>query len=246
MTRQIEVIQGKGTKMKRLSRVLQMTVAVFAICLTATTPAQADISNGDFSEGDEFWTVPTDDYDYPTEGAPGVIDDAYWIELGDEDAKVVGFDGRVATLEESPWYDHDHDDNPNTDTVSFTRIQQNVTVLEGETALCFELLLTTEGEGQGPETDWLDVLLNVGSTENVVYTLTTEELTGGVFDGEVTVPDVLPGEYTLMFRLVGDDDDWFTSATVDNVRLVPVPGAVLLGGLGFCTAGWFCRRERRV
>ena len=53
-TRQIEVIQGKGTKMKRLSRVLPMTVAALGVCLVAAAPVHADVSNGDFSAGDDF------------------------------------------------------------------------------------------------------------------------------------------------------------------------------------------------
>ena len=201
--------------MKRLSRVLQMTVAALGVCLVATAPVQADISNGDFENGSADWSVSSDQF--------VAFSSNYYADTG-----------TAATLSESDEY---------ADYSYTTLWQDSVNFEEGE-VLSFDFWLATEG---GAETDWFYVLLNDGPTENVVYSKSTDGFEDGdVFHDDVTIPGVSPGEYTLMFRLVGEDDGLFTAATVDNVRLVPVPGAALLGGLGLCTAGWFCRRERRA
>jgi hypothetical protein len=59
----------------------------------------------------------------------------------------------------------------------------------------------------------------------------------------VSVP-LLPGTYTIGFEINDPTGQYESLLGVDNVQVVPVPGAFLLGAIGLGVANWRLRRRR--
>ncbi len=55
-----------------------------------------------------------------------------------------------------------------------------------------------------------------------------------------------PSTNPLMFSLEVDNDSAYTLVNIDNVEIVPVPPAAILGSLGLTFSGWLLKRKRMV
>ena len=98
-----------------------------------------------------------------------------------------------------------------------------------------------------PETDIFTASLNNGTP---FYTLSSTDLiaAGVTSFAQTFTYDVSSfigaGPVKLEFNLAHDYTDvWDTTVLLDNVELVPIPGALVLGTLGLGLAGWKLRRR---
>ena len=205
--------------MTRLGFTFQMTVAALAVLLIAPASIRADLVNGSFED---------------TPLGTG------WTSFGE-----VSFGGGAAILSENPAY-------PTGEQVSYTSIQQTFT-WAGETSLSFGFRLTP----LGGETEYFNVLLNDAVTGTNLLTAPIASTDYSVEGLDNLYPYVenywrvnldLSGiasenAIALVFSLKGWNDDRWAEATIDDVSLVPIPGAVVLGTIGLTLSGWLCRRK---
>jgi len=121
--------------------------------------------------------------------------------------------------------------------------------------LSLDVVMNVEGEG-GAETDHFTAKL-LDELDQPVAPISLEGYfarldggTAGTFSDTFNVPvsSLIGQEVTLILDLFHDDDDFETTAIVDNVSVsvVPVPGAVVLGSLGLGLAGWRLRKRRPI
>ena len=209
--------------MTRSMFTFQMTVAGMLVLLSVATPVPADLTNGNFQAGTSGWNWS---------------DDTASLYESDEGQ-------RWARLVEPPGH---------TGTVYASIQQQDISMPQGAAALSFDFSMTTF---QDAETDYFQVELNNVGNFNELFTIASTD--SGTLDlaGEYPSPragwyrvnrdvsDLASGNWTLIFRLEGNEDGWATMVDIDNVELsaVPVPGAVVLGSMGLALAGWLCRRR---
>ena len=193
-----------------------IVAAAAALFLVSVQPALADLVNGDFSEDFTGNTDPALGWAVTT----GPVDWADWS----VDAPAAFFrpDGAAAS----------------------STLRQWITVDPGFSMLSFDVLMETEFVDY--ETDVFTAFLDTME----LYTLSSSDLiSDDVSQFEDTVIcDVSSfvglGSFELVFNLAHDNTDGETTVLLDNVALVPVPGAVVLGGLGLSLAGWRLRKRR--
>ena len=97
----------------------------------------------------------------------------------------------------------------------------------------------------GDETDIFTASLG----EEVLYELpSSNPLVGSVIPVTLDVSDYVGvGSVKLEFNLAHDYDDGSeTTVQLDNVALVPVPGAVVLGSIGLSLAGCWLGKRRTL
>jgi hypothetical protein len=128
---------------------------------------------------------------------------------------------------------------------------QLFTIPDGAQNLSFDVWLHSfkEGTGGGPNTDVFtaSLLKNDGTTVLFSYSINNELGPDAPADtDEVNYYDhviwdmsgLIGHEVKLSFILVCDNDDgWPTDVTLDNVNVVPAPGAFILGLIGIGSAG---------
>ena len=195
-----------------------IVAAAAALFLVSVQPALADLVNGDFSEDFTGNTDPALGWAVTT----GPVDWADWS----VDAPAAFFrpDGAAAS----------------------STLRQWITVDPGFSMLSFDVLMETEFVDY--ETDVFTAFLDTME----LYTLSSSDLiSDDVSQFEDTVIcDVSSfvglGSFELVFNLAHDNTDGETTVLLDNVALVPVPGAVVLGGLGLSLAGWRLRKRRTL
>ncbi len=218
--------------MTRTRITFHTTIGALVVFLCAAVPVPADLINGDFAAGGASWTV--------------------------SDSSTVSFSSGVAVLDESPDYSIIDGQYPS-EPVSYTSIQQEFSFMpEGQAALQFDFWL----KGFSGESDYFEVVFNgaripVASTREADRWRTDAgyEWLGDNYQGlgsdwwRARLPVSVLASNTLLFRLVGEEESagdpsgWEAQVTLDNVSVVPVPGAVVLGSMGLALAGWFCRRR---
>ena len=210
---------------------LNIAVVGAVLVLISIQTALADVTNGDFSEDFTGNTDPTLGWVVTTGSAAGPVD---W---GGE-----SIDPIVAP---AAFF------KPDGAAVNST-LSQTITVDPSFTVLSFDIRMVTEWIGIGPpqpETD--DFTTSLGGV--LLYTLSSSTLVVAeapsppdLIDFADTVNlDVSTGTFDLVFNLAHDHtDNWETTVLLDNVRLVPVPGAVVLGSLGLGFTGWRLRKRR--
>jgi hypothetical protein len=156
---------------------------------------------------------------------------AVWGKSGD----VQFLDGEAYLVENKTYDDH----------VSYTSIWQPFKLISNETTLFFDYLLYRDLATPGGETDMFEVLFD-NELRPELFTPILAADTPLSETAQINVSSLSSGGHTLTFRLVGDEDEYITTVTLDNVRfgpVVPVPGAAVLGSMGLALAGWFCRRR---
>lgn len=196
---------------------LNLTIAVLSVLLSLVA---AQPTPADIANGDFSFdiSVPGNGWDPPA----GPVD---WVDWS-EDAPAAYF----------------HPDG----TAGQSTLSQTITVASGFSVLSFDVVMETEFLGGG-ETDVFTASL--GSTE--LYSLSSSDLTASRFEETIT-RDVSSfigqGQVALVFKLAHDNSvgDPVTTVLLDNVELVPVPGAFVLGGLGLSLAGWGLRKRRSL
>lgn len=123
---------------------------------------------------------------------------------------------------------------PDEESESSTSIisQDNIFLLPTETTLSFDI--TMFKSEIGGDTDVFTATF--GSHQ---YTLDSSDITGTLYEKTVTfdLTGWASGPYVLTFQLVNEPDDIFTAVGVDNVTLIPAPGALILTAIGASLAG---------
>ena len=88
---------------------------------------------------------------------------------------------------------------------------------------------------------WKIALWNEPSTETVIGEIRKVSDNSLVWTRTVSFPSISSNEYIHGVRLAIEETDW---QYLDNISLVPTPGAVILGSIGLTFSGWLCRRKR--
>ena len=207
----------------------KFVVAAGIVCLLLSAEsALADpLKNGDFESGLSEWTV-----------AP--------------DGSVVPDSGAALFLPDNP---------DNTSPYSNSTLFQEFTLDHQSLILSFEMDMYTSGTG---ETDTFTATLldldNMGnpigsvSSGSHFYSLNSsgdeDKATGVSVIGNTVslcVSSWANSNVKLVFNLQHDySDDLWTTVLLDNVALVPVPGAVLLGSIGLAYSGLRLRRRKEL
>lgn len=110
--------------------------------------------------------------------------------------------------------------------------QNNIFLLPTETILSFDITMFKSNVGGDSDV----FTASFGSHQ---YTLNSSDITGTFYEETVTfdLTGWASGPYVLTFQLVNDPDDIFTAVGVDNVTLIPAPGALILTAIGASLAG---------
>ena len=110
--------------------------------------------------------------------------------------------------------------------------QDNIFLLPAETILSFDI--TMYKSDLGGDTD--EFTASFGTHQ---YTLSSSDIAGTFYEETITfdLTGWAPGPYTLSFQLINDPDDIFTAVGVDNVTLIPAPGALILAAIGASLVG---------
>ena len=110
--------------------------------------------------------------------------------------------------------------------------QDNIFLLPSETTLSFDI--TMYKSDSGGDTD-----VFTASFGTHQYTLSSSDITGTFYEETITfdLTGWASGPYVLSFQLVNDPDDIFTAVGVDNVTLIPAPGALILTVIGASLTG---------
>lgn len=109
--------------------------------------------------------------------------------------------------------------------------QDNIFLLPNEIQLLFDIAMYKSEDGG--ETDIFTAMFG---TEQ--YTLQSSDFSGDSYT-ETVVFDLTgwaAGPYVLSFQLENNPDGIFTSVLIDNVQLIPAPGAFLLTIIGIFSA----------
>jgi hypothetical protein len=129
-------------------------------------------------------------------------------------------------------------------------LTQTITVPDGA-QLSFDYKLISSADISGPpNSDTFYAYLN----DTVLFSVNNDSLApdGGEISGSmlIDVSSFAGPDAVLKFVLLSDDDYFTTRVELDNVDIsgsiavVPVPSAILLGGLGVASVGWL--RSRRA
>ena len=218
-----------------LKRIIFTSITVgFISLLVLAETASADLMNGDFSyeissiNDDNKWDItagPVDWWKGTPPADPSITDSSINIP-----AALFRPDG----------------------SASNSTLIQMITVDPGFSLLSFDIFMTTEIP---TESDTFTATLGTESLGFVdLYTLSSSALIG---DGEATFAKTVTydvssfidaGEVRLTFNLAHNNDltDPVTTVLLDNVALVPVPSAVILGSLGLTFSGWLLKRRKMV
>ena len=194
-------------------------IAGFVSLLVLAESAPADLANGEFIDNLSPWIVSP----LIVGGDNGVV----WID-GDGD-----HDGEAKFIPDD------------LESYANSTLSQMITVVSEFPILSFDVLMDT---GDHPETDIFTASLNNGVP---FYTLSSDDprIVGGVF-AETFTYDVSSfiGLVELEFNLAHDyiNDDSETTVRLDNVALVPVPGALVLGSIGLSLAGCWLGKRRTL
>ena len=215
-------------------------IAGFVFLLVLAESAPADLVNGDFSKN--FTGNTYVDFD-PDIGwvvtDPPADDPVDWV-----DDSIDPLDAPAALF---------YPDNPALNST----LSQIITVEAEFPVLSFDLLMVTQSPGH--ESDVFTAFL--GGVK--LYQLSSSDLIDdGVLSFEEAVTrylpayDIDPGSYELVFNLKhdyidGEDKyghkfDVETTVLLDNVALVPVPGALVLGSIGLSLAGCWLGKRRTL
>jgi len=118
--------------------------------------------------------------------------------------------------------------------------QDNIFLLPAETKLSFDI--TMYKSDSGGDTD-----VFTASFGTHQYTLSSSDITGTFYEETVTfdLTGWASGPYVLSFQLVNDPDEIFTAVGVDNVTLIPAPGALILTAIGASLAG-LLRKSKQI
>ena len=118
--------------------------------------------------------------------------------------------------------------------------QDNIFLLPSETTLSFDI--TMYKSDSGGDTD-----VFTASFGTHQYTLSSSDITGAFYEETVTfdLTGWASGPYVLSFQLVNDPDDIFTAVGVDNVTLIPAPGALILTVIGASLTG-LLRKSKNI
>ncbi len=118
--------------------------------------------------------------------------------------------------------------------------QDNIFLLPTETMLSFDI--TMFKSDLGGDTD--EFTATFGAHQ---YTLSSSDITGTFYEETVTfdLTGWAPGPYTLSFQLANDPDEIFTAVGVDNVNLIPAPGALILAVIGASFVSLF-RKSKHI
>ena len=118
--------------------------------------------------------------------------------------------------------------------------QDNIFLLPSETTLSFDI--TMYKSDTGGDTD--EFTASFGMHQ---YTLSSSDITGTFYEETVTfdLTGWASGPYDLSFQLVNDSDDIFTAVGVDNVTLIPAPGALILTAIGVSLTG-LLRKSKKI
>ena len=203
-------------------------IAGFVSLLVLTESAPADlvngVKNGDFS----------DDISISGNG---------W----DITAGVVAWD----IVDQAAFFKQDPDDDA---SVTDSTLSQTITVDPKFPILSFDVLMTTIDPS---ETDFFTVTLGT----ELLYTLPSTDVPPPLISGDsssfeetvtrnvsflINTSDPQPVDVKLEFNLQHSYDDGPTVVRLDNVALVPVPGALVLGSIGLSLAGCWLGKRRRL
>ena len=202
-------------------------VVCVCIAVMGSTTAFGNLVNGDFSitdplHGDFGWDPPIG------------------VEVGT---------GKATFLEDPPL-------GPDLMTLS-----QDVTLGAGNYILSYDISFISTAKA---DTDVLEVLWDstplLSMNNKGVDDYTSEGLTEyddsdpetvwwyGTVEHPIAISNPSGEQHLLKFSLSLDNEDppEFTIVTIDNVKIVPLPGSVLLGGLGLAIANWRLKRRRAV
>ncbi len=118
--------------------------------------------------------------------------------------------------------------------------QDNIFLLPAERMLSFDIAMYKTDFGG--DTD--EFTASFGTHQ---YTLSSSDITGTFYEETVTfdLTGWSPGPYNLSFQLVNDPDNIFTAVGVDNVNLIPAPGAFMLAVIG-ASFVFFFRKSKHI
>ena len=130
---------------------------------------------------------------------------------------------------------------PDGTTANSTLSQEDITVNSEFPWLSFDVFMLTEGG----ETDVFTASLG---GDELYELLSSDPIVGGVIPVTLNVSDFIgAGPVKLEFNLAHVyTDDSTTTVLLDNVALVPVPGALILGSIGLSLAGCWLGKRRTL
>ncbi|MBL7189376.1 MAG: hypothetical protein ISS70_23860 [Phycisphaerae bacterium] len=188
-----------------------------------------------------------------TESAPADLDTEEFLENGKFIGNLSPWSVSPAIVDVYPvkWFDDDGDGDgeagfrPDPDeSYEYSALSQKITVYPEFPWLSFDVLMKTVLPGH--ETDVFTASL--GGTE-LYELLSSDPMVGGVIPVTLNVSDfILAGSVTLEFKLAHDytPGDSETTVQLDNVALVPIPGALVLGSIGLSLAGCWLGKRRTL
>jgi hypothetical protein len=195
-----------------------LVVVLLLVASVLSGQSQASITNGDFELVDGV-------------GNPTL---AYWTASPSD---LVSNEGGHALFGENYFGDR------------ISSLLQTVAVQDGA-QLSFDYKMISNPDIEGPpDSDTFYAYLN----GNVLFSINNDSLApdGGIISGTVLidVSSFAGSDAILKFVLLSDDDHFTTRVELDNVdvsgsvAVVPVPSAILLGGLGVASVNWLRRRR---